>query len=212
MLKSPPEMKTPQKPAPWKEYMDKSLADSAEKNRKLIDRIARENKKILDELGRQIGGLGNSAGKELENDVADALASSSDFCGNAISHIYPDMANYTGNPLTAGQFDVVAVNGEYVFVIEVKRNLTMEDVRNFADKQLPRFAEVFPREAQGKKVRGAMVYRRTDKGGNAVAAALKEGFFVLSVNSKKKLHQITTAEQVIKQAKKRAVKKPAIKK
>ena len=71
----------------------------------------------------------------------------------------------------------------------------------------PLFARAFPDEARGRKLRGAMVYRRTHPGGSAVAAALKEGFLVLGVNNNNTLYQVKSAKDITNQAKKREVKK-----
>ena len=118
-----------------------------------------------------------------------------------------NMKTHNRNPLLACQFAVVAVNGKYAVIVEVKRQLTLQDVRDFADESLPRFAGAFPQMASGKKIVGAMVYRRTHPGGSAVAAALKEGFLVLGVNNNNTLYQVKSAKDITNQAKKREVKK-----
>lgn len=184
----------------------KRKAEEAERQAK-HDREIAEIRAIQKENGKMIGGLGNAEGMEMENDVADALEAAGEIGGIRLDFIYPDMKIHNRNPLAACQFDVVAVNGKYAVIVEVKRQLTLKDVRDFACESLPRFAEVFPQIARGKKVIGAMVYRRTHKGGSAVAAALKEGFLVLGVNNNNTLYQIKSAKDIINQAKKRAVNK-----
>ena len=171
------------------------------------DREIAEIRAIQKENGRNIGGLGNAEGVELENDIADALEAAGEICGIRLDCIYPDMKTHNRNPLLACQFDVVAVNGKYAVIVEVKRQLTLQDVRDFADESLPRFAGAFPQMASGKKIVGAMVYRRTHPGGSAVAAALKEGFLVLGVNNNNTLYQVKSAKDITNQAKKREVKK-----
>ena len=172
-----------------------------------IDRQLEKNRRQFKEYGIQLGGLGNAEGVELENDVADALEAAGEICGIRLDCIYPDMKTHNRNPLLACQFDVVAVNGKYAVIVEVKRQLTLQDVRDFADESLPRFAGAFPQMASGKKIVGAMVYRRTHPGGSAVAAALKEGFLVLGVNNNNTLYQVKSAKDITNQAKKREVKK-----
>ena len=167
------------------------------------DREIAEIRAIQKENGKMIGGLGNAEGEELENDVADALEAAGEIGGIRIDCINLNMHSKTFDC----QFDIIAINGKYVVVVEVKRQLTMEDVRHFADRNLPLFARAFPDEARGRKLRGAMVYRRTHPGGSAVAAALKEGFLVLGVNNNNTLYQVKSAKDITNQAKKREVKK-----
>ena len=152
-----------------------------------------------------IGYEGNAAGAELENDVANLLMKSRDFCGIPLDDVRPNMESLKHQC----QFDIVAINGKKVIAIEVKRKLSVKHVRDFADRRLPRFAAAFPAETKGKKVIGAMIYRRADNN-DAVAEALNEGFVVLRAVGKKQLHQIKSAEDTTpkkKPGKKRAVKK-----
>ena len=152
-----------------------------------------------------IGYEGNAAGAELENDVANLLMKSRDFCGIPLDDVRPNMESLKHQC----QFDIVAINGKKVIAIEVKRKLSVKHVRDFADRRLPRFAAAFPAETKGKKVIGAMIYRRADNN-DAVAEALNEGFVVLRAVGKKQLHQIKSAEDTTpkkKPGKKRAAKK-----
>jgi hypothetical protein len=75
------------------------------------------------------------------------------------------------------EYDIVAVNGEAVLVVEVKNKLEKRMVDRFLMEKLPKFPEVFP-EFRGRKVLGAMgaLVVREDVG----RYAEKAGLFVLT--------------------------------
>ena len=58
------------------------------------------------------------------------------------------------------EFDILAINGEEVVVVEVKTTLRPEDVTHFLEK-LARFTEYEP-VWKGKKIFGAVAYLKTD--------------------------------------------------
>ncbi|WDN88207.1 hypothetical protein BuS5_01175 [Desulfosarcina sp. BuS5] len=82
----------------------------------------------------------------------------------------------------AGEYDIVAVNGDSVLVIEVKNKLQKRMVDNFLEKRLPKFMEVFP-EFRGRKLFGGIgalvvkndVSRYAEKAGLYVLTQSSEG-------------------------------------
>jgi hypothetical protein len=80
------------------------------------------------------------------------------------------------------EYDIVAVNGEAVLVVEVKNKLEKRMVDRFLTEKLPRFPEVFP-EFRGRKILGAMgalvvreeVGRYAEKAGLFVLTQTDEG-------------------------------------
>ena len=168
-----------------------------------LDKLSRDiatTEKMIDDVGKQMGFEGNATGKELENDVADALVASGDLCGIPLEDVRPNMQSRKH----ACQFDIVAINGKKIIAVEVKRKLSVKDVYTFAGVRLPRFATAFPEVAHGKQVIGAMIYRLVDDQGKAVAAALDEGLLVLRADGNKKLHQIKSTEEITAPVKKSA--------
>ena len=75
----------------------------------------------------------------------------------------------------AYEFDILAVNGDAVVVVEVKSRLQSDDVREFVD-ELKRFKS-WLREYQGMKVYGAVAYLRADE--SAIRQAQNQGMFVI---------------------------------
>jgi len=55
----------------------------------------------------------------------------------------------------AGEYDIVAANGDAVLVIDVKNKLQNRMVDNFVEKKLPRFKEIFP-EYRGHRLFGGI--------------------------------------------------------
>ena len=73
------------------------------------------------------------------------------------------------------EFDILAINGEEVVVVEVKTTLRSGDVTHFLEK-LARFTEYEP-VWRGKKLFGAVAYLKTDA--SVQAYAERQGLFVI---------------------------------
>ena len=75
----------------------------------------------------------------------------------------------------AYEFDILAVNGDAVVVVEVKSRLQSDDVREFVN-ELKHFKS-WLREYQGMKIYGAVAYLRADE--SAIRQAQNQGMFVI---------------------------------
>ncbi|MCX6153221.1 MAG: hypothetical protein NT007_03565 [Candidatus Kapabacteria bacterium] len=73
------------------------------------------------------------------------------------------------------EFDIFAINGSEMVVVEVKTTLGIEDVNDFIE-DMQDFKEVFP-EYGTKKVIGAMAYINVDSAADRFAA--KKGFYLI---------------------------------
>ena len=73
------------------------------------------------------------------------------------------------------EFDILAVNGEQVVVVEVKTTLRPEDVNHFLRK-LAKFT-VYEPEYNGKTIYGAVAYLKTSE--SAPIHAERQGLFVI---------------------------------
>ena len=82
------------------------------------------------------------------------------------------------------EFDILAINGEEVVVVEVKTTLRSEDVTHFLEK-LARFTEYEP-VWKGKNIFGAVVYLKTDA--SVQAYAERQGLFVIRATGKQRQH------------------------
>ena len=107
--------------------------------------------KKLDEIGRQLGDLGLVQGEVAEDlfyrNVRGLFKKDRDM-------IFVDVKRNLKKK-GVGEYDIVAVNGGAVLVIEVKNKLQKRMVDDFVEKKLPRFKKIFP-EYQGRSVFGGI--------------------------------------------------------
>ena len=160
-----------------------ALKESQQKTDEQLDRTIKK----LDDIGRQLGELGL-----VQGEVAEDL-----FYRNVKSVFTKrkmTFRNVRRNLKKKGmaEYDIVAVDGEQVLVIEVKNRLDKRMVDRFVEQKLPKFMEAFP-EYRSYRVIGGMgalvvkddvgryaeksglyVLTQTDEGGAAILN--REGF------------------------------------
>jgi len=73
------------------------------------------------------------------------------------------------------EFDIIAINGDEIVIVEVKTTLRPEDIRNFLRKL--KQAKTWMPEYADKKVYGAVAFLSEDAG--TAAMAEKNGLFVI---------------------------------
>ena len=166
------------------------LKDSQQKTDEQLNRteaLLEKTIKKLDDIGRQLGELGL-----VQGEVAEDL-----FYRNVKSVFTKrkmTFRNVRRNLKKKGmaEYDIVAVDGEQVLVIEVKNRLDKRMVDRFVEQKLPKFMEAFP-EYRSYRVIGGMgalvvkdevgryaersglyVLTQTDEGGAAILN--REGF------------------------------------
>ena len=144
-----------------------------EKVQRQLDEMVKENKEWHKEYDRKFGDLGNRWGQFVESLVE----------GNLITllqqkNIVVDLIAERVRGKRNGEhfeFDIVAVNGEEVVVVEVKSTLRVEDIRHFLDR-LPHFTRWSPLY-KGKKIYGAVAYLQVVQ--SAEIYAERQGLFVI---------------------------------
>ena len=132
----------------------------------------------LDEIGRQLGDLGLVQGEVAEDlffrNVRYLFKEERDM-------IFADVKRNLKKK-GAGEYDIVAVNGDAVLVIEVKNKLQKRMVDKFVERKLPKFKEIFP-EYRDRRLFGGMgalvvnddVSRYAEKAGLYVLTQTSEG-------------------------------------
>ncbi|MBW1796597.1 MAG: hypothetical protein JRJ38_19650 [Deltaproteobacteria bacterium] len=132
----------------------------------------------LDEIGRQLGDLGLVQGEVAEDlfyrNVRYLFKKERDM-------IFADVKRNLKKK-GSGEYDIVAVNGDSVLVIEVKNKLQKRMVDRFTEKKLPKFMEIFP-EYRERRLFGGMgalvvkddVSRYAEKAGLYVLTQTSEG-------------------------------------
>ena len=118
-----------------------------------------------------IGETGNRWGKLGENLVKGSLAQRLKERDITVEKVITNMKGPTS------EFDIVAINGTEVVVIEVKSTLDPSDVEKFK-KAMESFKALWP-HFKDKKVYGGLAYLM-GVNRNADNLAKKEGFFVIS--------------------------------
>jgi len=143
----------------------------------LMDKVERR----LDEVGRQLGDLGivqGEIGEDLFYRNLKSMFRKRDILFRDIKRNLKRKGR--------GEYDIVAINGRQVLVVEVKNKLTRRNIDRFVDKKLPIFKELFPeygdRDLLGAvgalvvkddvgryaEKRGLFVLTQTDEGGAAI--------------------------------------------
>ena len=161
------------------EKQEKS-AQETEKIKKLIAETARrqeETDRQMKETDRRLkktDELFNSQwGKLVESLVEGDLVALLNARGIEVESTHPRVSGRRNGEHY--EFDILAINGGEVVVVEVKTTLRSEDVTHFLEK-LARFTEYEP-VWKGKKIFGAVAYLKSDA--NVQAYAERQGLFVI---------------------------------
>ena len=159
-------------------------AEEAEKRQQEADRRQKEIDRQLEETRRQMQDtdrrlkktdeLFNSQwGKLMESLVEGDLVALLQARGIEVQSTHPRVSGRRNGEHY--EFDILAINGEEVVVVEVKTTLRSEDVTHFLEK-LARFTEYEP-VWKGKNIFGAVAYLKTDA--SVQAYAERQGLFVI---------------------------------
>ena len=166
----------------WAEF-DKQRAEDDKRHREQMA-----------ESRREIGGVINANGDIFEHDCAEAVGDAMELNGVHLDFVVPNV--YRG----VYEFDLVGVNKKSALLIEAKQTLRAADVLRFADVQLPEFKRLCPEYAKGRKVTGALMFRRApleNRGKiDPVAIALKKKLLVVQVFGKSRMKIVTDISQV----------------
>ena len=165
---------------------DKSARETEElkqlikENEKLVEKLIRETgetgkqMKETDRRLRKLDELFNSQwGKLVESLVEGDLVALLQARGIAVQTTHPRVSG-RGNG-EHYEFDILAVNGDEVVVVEIKTTLRAGDVKRFLSK-LAKFTGWLP-EYKGRKILGAVAYLKADH--TVVVHAERQGLFVI---------------------------------
>ncbi len=143
-----------------------------ETDRKFQERDAAFNKN-LDKLRREIANISDNLGRFAENMVSPAIVHLFNKRGIPIV----ECSQRVRSPKRRIEYDIVAINSEFVVVVSVKMTLRVAEVRFFLEERLPIFKEVFP-HYKNKKILGAVAGASIVQ--EADTFAMKQGLFVLA--------------------------------
>ena len=156
------------------EKMMQESVEERKKTAKIVKDMSESIEKTNKEFHKNFGNLGNDWGRMAENLVKGNLAQRFTDRGIEIEKVLTNIKN------EISEFDIVAVNGTEIIIVEVKSRLGLDDVEKFLS-QIKTFRENWPKIAKDKTIYGALAYvvKRSDQ---AFLRAKKEGLFVISVS------------------------------
>ncbi len=136
----------------------------------LITRQARAAERRMDKLDELFNG---QWGKLIESLVEGDLAGLLQRRGIAVQHTVTNPRQNYGE--RRWEFDIVAINGAEVVVVEVKTTLRVPDIDRFV-RRLNEFPELMP-EYAGRRIYGAVAYLKAHQQSDVRAERL--GLFVI---------------------------------
>ena len=153
---------------------DKKMEETA-RQMKETDRKVKETAQQIKQTDKQIkamlGDFGNRWGKLGENLIKGNLAQRLSERGIKVEKVITNAKN------KHSEFDIIAINGKEIVVVEVKATLDPSDVEEF-QKDMKHFKEWWPDFSRGKRIYGAMAFlMRANR--EADDLAQKKGFFVI---------------------------------
>ena len=184
---------------------DEKIAKEREEDRKHAAKVREEYERrlakteaLVDKNAKYIGTHANNEGELLEIECRVKLMKMGKLNGvtlDAIIHGSIHAPKYGGV-----EVDLVGLNGKVVFPMEVKRTMSPDDVRRFADVRVERFKKAFP-YAKGREVRPVVIFGAPRSGKSKedpVQVALELGLIVMQVINENQLTPITDPSQVVK--------------
>ena len=148
----------------------KRLGEETDRRMQETDRRMRETDLRLRKLDELFNG---QWGKLMESLVEGDLLNLLQRRGVAVDHTLTNVKKNYGE--RRWEFDILAVNGEEVVVVEVKTTLKVEDVDYFVER-LQDFPELMPEYAD-RRTYGAVAYLKAD--GSVTVHAGRQGLYVI---------------------------------
>ena len=164
----------------------REVGELQKQNQKERERMAKEHKadqkktevslrELRKSLDKASGNFNNKWGQFMERLIQGDLLKLLGERGIAVEKILPKVCLGRPDKSIAMEFDLIAVNGEEVVVVEVKTTLTGEKIDKFV-KRLKNFRDIFP-EYNDKKIYGCVAYLGEHK--ESVKESLANGLFVI---------------------------------
>ncbi|OQY29542.1 MAG: hypothetical protein B6244_03290 [Candidatus Cloacimonetes bacterium 4572_55] len=156
-----------------KEEHDREMSDMRKEQKLRAEEHDREVQRVEKKLDKRIAEITDSLGRFAENMVAPALVRLLNEQGIQIT----EYAQRVRSDIRKIEYDLIAINSEYLVVTSVKMTLNSEDAKYFFKERLPIFKDVFPRY-KDKKVIGALAGMSIVQ--EAGKYAMKRGLYVLT--------------------------------
>ena len=135
--------------------------------------IAKDLAEDLKRTRREVAKVSDALGRFAENMVAPAVVR----IFNEAEIPITEVAQRVRSPLRRIEYDILAVNNQYVVVFSVKTRLKADHVQHFVKERLSIFKEVFPRY-RDLQVLGAVAGMSIEQ--EADIYVIKQGLYVLT--------------------------------
>jgi hypothetical protein len=166
---------TPNDPAPTLEEIWRLFRETDRKFQETDQRI-KETDRQIKAMSKKIGELGNRLGEFVEAFVEPSIVRLFQERGVDITAVMRDVKAKNPKLNLAMEIDLFAINGDSCVLVEVKSNLSIDDVNEHLER-MEKFKTLFP-VYKDYKVLGAITGMVIPE--NVAKYAYKKGFFVIA--------------------------------
>ncbi|MBF0353587.1 MAG: hypothetical protein HQM11_21350 [SAR324 cluster bacterium] len=152
---------------------DAQLAKTDAQLAKTDAQLAKTDAK-LDRLAEMYGGVGNNQGKVAEEFYYNSLKHDLTLQGIRFDFIEKNVTHYTDN--VEEEYDLLLVNSEDVFIIEVKYHVHPKDIERLVGRKATNFKKLFPEYSHYRQHLGIATFAIEDE---VKQLALNHGVTVL---------------------------------
>ncbi|MBE9202521.1 DUF3782 domain-containing protein [Synechocystis salina LEGE 06099] len=153
---------------------ERILREQSQETERRIQEFTAENEKGFRILRKELGDLGGSWGRFVENMVAPACETLFQNRGIPVHRVSQRVRGRLGGDTL--EIDVLVTNQDYVLAVEVKSRLSVQDVKDFIE-DLQNFRQFFP-EYDQKQLYGAVAGIDIENGADKYA--YRQGLFILA--------------------------------
>jgi hypothetical protein len=157
------------------EQRSKELDHKFQETDRKFQEMVKENREMEQVLRQQIGQLGNRLGEFVQGMIKPAAVRLFKERGIEVHKVNPNVEVSNPHLNLAMEIDLLVVNGDCCVLIEVKSNLSMDDVNEHLER-MTKFKPLFPEYAD-KKALGAVAGMIIAE--NVAKYAYRKGFFVI---------------------------------
>ena len=154
---------------------DKTIAEFTKNTDKTIAELTKNTDKTIKELSKNIGGLGNSLGRLTEVLFSAGLLEKFNKLGYPFTKQSPNVIYHHDNKVLA-EVDYLLENGEYAMPVEVKTELTADNVNDHLQR-MERIRQYFDMQGEKRKLVGAVAGGYVND--SVLKYAQKQGLYVI---------------------------------
>ncbi len=152
---------------------DKQIAKTNRQIAKTNRQMSKTDEK-LDRLAEMYGGVANNQGAVTEEFFFNSLSHNPVLCGIHFDFVYKNLTNSSHG--IQDEYDILLLNSQDVFIIEVKYKAHPNDLKTLIDKKAANFKTLFPFYKDHKMHLGLASFHLDDK---TIQSALEQGVTVL---------------------------------